>query len=62
MDFDKTMLATEIDANPADIEILDVDVEVDLGHKTMWWVTYALHTDPYPEVYTDLVYAPGSGP
>ncbi len=62
MDFDKTMLATENDANPADIEILEVDVEVDLGRKVMWWVTYALHTDPTPKVYTDFVLAPGSGP
>ncbi len=62
MDFDKTMLADEIDANAADIEILEVDVEVDLGRKVMWWVTYALHTDPTPKVYTDFVYATESGP
>ncbi len=62
MDFDKTMLATEIDANAADIEILEVDVEVDLGRKVVWSVTYALHTDITPKVYTDLVYATDSGP
>ncbi len=58
MDFDKSLLATEIDANPADIEIL----ETGLADETSWWVDYALHTDPTPKVYTDFVLAPGSGP
>ncbi len=59
MDFDKIMLATEIDANPADIEILEVlDVTICADSARSWWITYALHTDPTPEVHGATVFAP----
>ncbi len=56
MDFDKTMLASEIDANAADIEILEVlDVTTVVDYERNWFVTYALHTDPMPKVHSAYV-------
>ncbi len=63
MDFDKSLLATEIDANAADIEILEVlDVTTEVDYKSNWFVTYALHTNPTPKVHSAYVFALGIGP